>query len=820
MARICRSLKMLGHGSSRQDESRCLFPIVIVMGTVVISLLVGLGIGIAACAGMESRYYLTKDGEPHAVIVKMSFIQHPAVKELNDHIEKATGIRLPVVTRGEAESLPDHILRIVVGLSDSSFFARERGLSVEGEEAFRVVTRDNYLIFLSGDTPDAAYWAVAHFLDHYMGVRWLWPGDVGTYVPRQRTIQVPDIDTTVAQELEMRLLQRDAVIGRLPYAQQQEAGEWFRRHMTGNRSRIRLGHCFSDWWDKYHVDHPDYFAYPPPGYQQLPPDRVKLNVGDPAVADRVVWEWQQAGAPDYWCVGPNDSAGFCISDESRALDDPPNQPVEDIWTGMANLSARYVRFWNSLLEKMRPINPNVVLSSFAYTGYREPPASGIRLHDGMVLGYVHTYWSQDSWKGWQEAGAKLILRPNWWHMGAVAPHLPLHKQGEFFIFARNNGMLGFSFDTLHGYWSTQGPLYYLIARLASRPDLSVEDVLDEYASAFGEAALVIREYLDFWECFTERAAYSPATGNELVQDENGLYETLARTEGFPRQGLRGGWYVIPYLYTDEVLAEASGILERARSLVKEDDEYVYARIQFLLDGLEHLRLTRDVIRHGYEKTRPEGATLGQFRAMRQALVEMREELTTRHVIWGPQANHVESDRSIPTEEARTRGWVIQPLPLDANDSGLLENADFEVLDDTGLPQGWRSAGGTMNVDMELQVGSGPEGRNALKVMDASSDRIYGLRTEHIPIRAGLRYRASVWVKNDPGSQARLFLKFYDEDAREAGSFPVGGRQEAWTRLSVEQNAPDDAVTARIILDTSRANVGTSYFSGPSLKPVE
>lgn len=770
------------------------------------------------------RYYIVKDGDLQAVIVNVTGLLHPAAYDLNDHIERATGQRLPIVSAAEAERLPDHILRIVVGLSPNSTFARSLGLTLEGPEAFRVVTRDNYLFLLAGaDTPDTAYWSVSYFLDHYLGVRWLWPGDVGTHVPRQSTIPVPEIDVTVVQELEMRLLHRDAVIQRLPLQQQREAREWFRRYRSGSRSPIRLGHCFRDWWDKYHRDHPDYFAYPPPGFQQMPPDRVKLNVGNPAVADRVVWEWQQAGAPDHWCVGPNDSAGFSISEESRALDNPPDQPVEEIWRGLANLSARYVRFWNSLLERMKPINPNVTLSAFAYTGYREPPPPHIRLHEGMVLGYVHTYWSQESWLGWQEAGAKLILRPNWWHMGAVAPHLPLHRQGEFFRFARENGMLGFSFDTLHGYWGTQGPLYYLIARLSVRPDLTVEDILDEYTSAFGAAAPAIREYLDFWEDFTYKAAYAPATGNELVQDPNGLYETLARTEGFPRQGLRGSWYVIPYLYTDELLDQARAILKRAEQMARDDDEYVKARIQFLWDGLEHLELTREVIRYGYEKTRPEGATLDEFRALREKLNKMRKELTTRHVIWGPQADAQEETRGIPTTEERTRGWVAPPpSPETMADGGLLPNTNFELVDEEGIPAGWEPRGGArMNEDVVILRGAGPGGQNVVRVTDTSTTRSYGLQSERVSVVPGGRYVASVWGRVEPGGQGRLFLQFYDESGRQLASYPAAtARHDDWALISIDRDAPEGAATARIALDVAKQRVGTFYFFGPSLREVK
>ena len=33
---------------------------------------------------------------------------------------------------------------------------------------------------------------VYEVLEDYLGVRWLWPGDLGTYVPRRNTIVIPD----------------------------------------------------------------------------------------------------------------------------------------------------------------------------------------------------------------------------------------------------------------------------------------------------------------------------------------------------------------------------------------------------------------------------------------------------------------------------------------------------------------------------------------------------------------------------------------------------------------------------------------------------
>ena len=47
---------------------------------------------------------------------------------------------------------------------------------------------------------------VYEVLEDYLGVRWLWPGDLGTYVPRRNTIVIPELDTTVKPRLLYRNL--------------------------------------------------------------------------------------------------------------------------------------------------------------------------------------------------------------------------------------------------------------------------------------------------------------------------------------------------------------------------------------------------------------------------------------------------------------------------------------------------------------------------------------------------------------------------------------------------------------------------------------
>ena len=249
----------------------------------------------------------------------------------------------------------------------------------------------------------------------------------------------------------------------------------------------------------------------------------------------------------------------------------------------------------------------------------------------MVMGIVNTYNAYDTWAAWHEAGAKLLLRPNWWHMGAVAPHLPLHVAGSFFKYAQENSMIGFDFDQLLGYWAAQGPYYYLIARLSVRPEMTVDEVIDEYCKGFGPASSVIREYIDFWEDFTMKAAYPIPAGGAVSQDKNGLYEVTAREHNINIHPLAGSWFLLPWLYTEEVLEPAYTILARAKT-VSGNDTIVNERIQFLYDGLVHLEKTRDFIRMDYNPDYYEGEKLRELNSFANDLDAWRNVVDKRHVI--------------------------------------------------------------------------------------------------------------------------------------------------------------------------------------------
>ena len=478
---------------------------------------------------------------------------------------------------------------------------------------------------------DPMRWAVNHILFDELGVRWLWPGHLGTYVPKSPDFSIPAIERTYRPRLKMRTLVIATMRRPAEQGVRAEALEWVSNHEGGERDDIPLAHGFNDWWEKYHVSHPDYFAQPPKGVAQRPARYVKLSLSNPKVLDQIVENYEAAGKPKYWNVTPNDGSGFDISDAVRAWDIPPNQPIMDIWTAQANLTARYVKWWNMIYERLARVNPDVELVTMAYSCYRASPPPERPLNAKAIVGIVPSYRAFDVWEGWASQADELILRPNWGHYGANGPHLPLKEFAAYMKFAYEHKMVGFYLDSILGFWGTQGVNYYLFARLMVDPNLPVDTIVKEYASAFGAGAPKIEEYIRLWEQVSAEWAH----GHKVNKVPEGKYDALIREGKIMDNPLIGPRQALPFIYTDDVLAKADALLDEAVRLIGSSDQEATARVDFLRQGLKELKATRDCLVLGREaETSPSAALLAEFKKKADALEELRVALTPSHVIWG------------------------------------------------------------------------------------------------------------------------------------------------------------------------------------------
>lgn len=625
---------------------------------------------------------LVEEGQPRAVIwlpKEASGLEREAAQKLQDYIRTASGAELPIRTEGEAVSdEKEEVVNIAIGRTRA---ARQAGIVMEQlpPEAYGIKTVGQTLFLYGCDAdlpPDAPWsrsrttatkWAVNELVKTEMGVRWLWPGRLGTDVPRRRTIRVRRQESLRQPVLQERVFRaRNRLMSRRlgdpaylvdPAQQRQlaaEARDWLEDHQSGSRAGYQYGHAFFHWWEKYGAAHPDYFAVPPSDAFAQPyphPGRVKLRLSNPEVIDRIEEEYVAAGCPPFWNISPNDGDGFDTSAATSAWDIPRDQDKLTVWRAKGDLTARYVTFWNKVHGRLKKHNPDLALVTLLYGAYRNPPPPEVALEAKLIGALVPPYTSHEIWKGWSDHGVSLILRPNWWHSGGSAPYIPVVPQAEFIRFAARNGMVGFNADSLLGYWATQGLNYYVTARVVEEPEIDPLVAIGEYTAAFGKAEPKIRAYFDGWMEFSRRAAYPVSAGGSISINPDGLYETAARRHRFDSGALTGSFHALRYLYEEETLAKPLAILKEAEALAREDTERPEAleRVQFLASGLQELRLVRETLKLGYRlREKPEAATVEAFLRKADELRDHRRQMTLRHAIWGESVYAEEIRRKVPT----------------------------------------------------------------------------------------------------------------------------------------------------------------------------
>ena len=624
-------------------------------------------------SGAWAQVELVREGKARAVVVTPDQplrVETYAAEELVAHVRLAGGCALPV--RKESEDRPDGAPRVYIGACEATKRACPVDWANRPPNASLLRAQGNVL-YLAGrdggnaplldDTSAGTLFAVYEVLERFLQVRWLWPGELGTFVPRRATLAIPATDLQFAPPLAHTRVRFGGLMisptgWSSPEARDrfaQENLQWLRRHRFARGISLEYGHGFEAYHKRFGETHPEYFNRLPDGTRRSDPtyyggeDRlIAMCVSEPGLWRERVREWQETRTPQKPWVNcaENDTCGKCTCERCRALDvagtidgDPKLSPAEglkraekafaagepDWWRWLGSLSDRYAHFWLGVQAEARKVDPDATVLAYAYANYHKPPAK-TRLNDHIVVAIVPALmypWTpekrrafREQWSGWAGAGARLYLRPNYTLDGHAFPIFYAHRLADDFNFAAKHGLIATDFDSLTSEFGAQGPNHYVLARLHQHPEWPAEKLLGEYYAGFGPAEKQVRAYFQHWRKVSDG-----------VTEEFLKKTALQRT---PEGGSWGRFYLIADLiFPPRVMADGRALLERAAAAAQ-GDPLAERRVAFLEKGLRHaeLCLATEKARQVYTQS----GSLPEYQAALQALDDLRRSMEGENAV--------------------------------------------------------------------------------------------------------------------------------------------------------------------------------------------
>ncbi len=445
---------------------------------------------------------IVKDGRPAAVIVvdpRASAMVLEAGGLLQRVIEQSSGAKLAVLAPGN-EAPAKVVLRLRVDAGD-------RNLDKDGFVfAFPAVDR----IEIIGGSPHGTIFGAQDFLERYLGVRWLLPGDIGEYVPKHATISIPRREVKQAPAFFSRQLS-----GRFFHGGREKnplSMFLFRRRMHG---RMRFHHNLLHLYpaSKYAESRPEFYPVVN-GRRYLPRDDRDYRWQPNLRAEGIVAEGVR-NINEFFAEHPDVESYSLGMNDSHAWDDSVVNAEHATRNsiGRIDLSDYFFGWANRIAEGVLARYPDKWFGCLAYNEVTDPPKRvGV---NPRILPYVcidRMFWADprqrrldmDRTRAWMKVAPKLawydyIYGDEFYKVPRFYPHL----MGEYIRFAHEHGVVAYYAEAYPTPKWTEGPKLYIFLRLLWNPYLDVDAALDEwYRLAVGErAAPYLAAYYGFWEEF-------------------------------------------------------------------------------------------------------------------------------------------------------------------------------------------------------------------------------------------------------------------------------------------------------------------------------
>jgi hypothetical protein len=435
-----------------------------------------------------------------------------AAQELREALKKISGADFEVVSSNKA---PESRV-VIVGSLDNPEVQEQAAtlkLTTGKVEEVAVYTLGGRL-YLAGNQPRGALYAVYSFLQRELGVRWLWPGQGGEFIPARTSWELPELKFNHKPAIPYRGFhlcgdRRDYGIFR----------EWMARnfiniHRHGGDYNIDVAKDksmgFHSMWSTHNVRVPkNFFAQHPEYFAEVNGKRCAGNIclSNPNV-DRIVAEklaeYIRQRPLDIVSLYLADNQDYCRCKECAKID----------------VSTAWFEFYNRLTDTLKKEFPNLKFATIAYQGYRKVPKRQVRNSEFIEYAScdrccVHPYRQPDCKHNAAVMAEMLEWKATGLPIGNAAYEFDFFHQNVRFIPILNLIDDAIKTGKKLGHVSMMpevrlepktGPeeyVYnvqnrlptYLYARLLWEPDQPMTDILRDWCqTAFGKAASPMFDY--------------------------------------------------------------------------------------------------------------------------------------------------------------------------------------------------------------------------------------------------------------------------------------------------------------------------------------
>ncbi|MCA1809671.1 MAG: DUF4838 domain-containing protein, partial [Lentisphaerae bacterium] len=247
------------------------------------------------------------------------------------------------------------------------------------------------------------------------------------------------------------------------------------------------------------------------------------------------------------------------------------------------LSDRHVKFANIVGRMLKETYPDkdYYVGMLSYGIWRPAPIGEKPDDNVLIINCSNFFWDLKNpgqmaeppavqFANWGKVSSKQIWRPNTgdpagWQKGLA--DVPFTRRAEVFRHVADNKGAGIYVDKVWNYWATQGPIYYLMAKLAWDPYADANAIMDDYYQrGFGPASAELKEYWTMMEKARDRKV------DEFKEEIDGY----------------------PEVYDQAFFDKAYGLLDQAAAKVADAPKKYGERVAYVRFGLDYIKLMSDI----------------------------------------------------------------------------------------------------------------------------------------------------------------------------------------------------------------------------------